>query len=131
MVLQGKAKVGGAERTVTSAAVGLVVHQPFEVQLSDTALTLVPGQTATLKGKLTRQAVFKEAVQLKLDGLPQGVTLAAPPKPLTGEQTEFQIDLKVDAKFAATMPATLTLTCSATINGAAYAHPPLTVTAKK
>ena len=57
----------------------VVVHRPFEVQLSDAALTLTPGQTATLKGKITRQAVFKEAVQLKLDGLPPGVTLAAPP----------------------------------------------------
>ena len=131
VVLQGKAKVGAAERTVTSAAVRLAVHRPFEVQLSDTALTLTPGQTVTLKGKIVRQTVFKEAVQLKLDGLPPGVTLAAPLKPLTAEQTEFQIDLKVDAKFAAMMPAMLTLTCSTTINGAAYAHPPLTVTAKK
>ena len=131
VVLQGKAKVGAVERTVTSTAVSVMVRRPFEVQLSDTALTLAPGQTVTLKGKITRQAVFKEAVQVKLDGLPPGVTLAAPPKPLTGEQTEFQIELKVDAKFAATMPATLTLTCSTTISGAAYAHPSLTVTAKK
>jgi hypothetical protein len=131
VVLQGKAKVGAADRTVTSAAVRVVVHRPFEVHLSDTALTLERGQTATLKGKIVRQAVFKEAVQLKLDGLPTGVTLAAPPKPLMGDQTEFQFDLKVDAKFAATTPVTLTLTCSTAINGGAYVYPPLTVTAKK
>jgi hypothetical protein len=131
LVIQGKGKVGPAERTVTSAAVTAVVKRPFEVQLSDTALTLTPGQTVALKGKVARQAVFKEAVQLKLDGLPAGVTLAAPPKPLAADQAEFQIDLKVDAKYAATAPVTLTLTCSATINGAAYAHPALAVTAKK
>jgi hypothetical protein len=130
IVLQGKAKVGAAERTVTSKAMRLVVHRPFEVQLSDTALTLTPGQTVTLKGKIARQAVFKEAVQLALAGLPAGVTLAAPPKPLMGDQTEFQIDLKVDAKFIATTPATLNLTCSTTINGSAYAHPLVTVMAK-
>src|SRR5207249_11176467 len=110
LVIQGKGKVGPAERTVTSAAVPVMVRRPFEVQLSDTALTLTPGQTVALKGKVARQSVFKEAVQFKLDGLPAGVTLAAPPKPLTGEQTEFQIDLKVDAKFATAMPVTLTLT---------------------
>ena len=131
VVFQGKAKVGAVEHTVTSVAVPVVVRRPFEVQWSDTALTLTPGQTVMLKGKITRQSVFKEAVQVALAGLPAGVTLAAPPKPLTAEQTEFQIELKVDAKFAATMPATLTLTCSTTINGAAYAHPPLTITAKK
>jgi hypothetical protein len=131
LAIQGKAKVGAVERTVTSAAVLVMIRRPFEAQLSDNALTLMPGQTVSLKGKIIRQAVFKEAVQLALAGLPAGVTLAAPPKPLTGEQAEFQIDLKVDAKFAATTPVTLTLTCSTTINGMAYTHPPLTVTAKK
>ncbi len=131
LVMEGRAKVGTVERTVTSTAVPVVVRRPFEVQLSDTALTLTPGQTVVLKGKIVRQSVFKEPVQLALAGLPPGVTLAAPPKPLTAEQTDFQLELKVDAKFAATMSATLTLTCSTTINGTAYAHPPITVTAKK
>jgi hypothetical protein len=131
LVMEGKAKVGAVERTVTSTAVPVVVRRPFEVQLSDTALTLTPGQTVVLKGKIVRQSVFKEPVQLALAGLPPGVTLAAPPKPLTAEQTDFQLELKVDAKFAATTPTTLTLTCSTTIGGMAYAHPAVTVTTKK
>jgi hypothetical protein len=75
---------------------------------------------------LQRQAIFKEAVQIKLEGLPAGVTLAAPPPPVAAGANEFQIDLKVDAK-AAPAPANLTLTCSTTIAGIAYAHPPLAV----
>ena len=38
-----------------------------------------------------RQPVFKEAVQLKLDGLPAGVTLAAPPMAVAGDKSDFEI----------------------------------------
>jgi hypothetical protein len=116
------------DRTVEGQAIKVTVRRPFEVQLTDAALTLTPGQTAVLRGKIVRQPVFKEAVQLKLDGLPAGVTLAAPPAAVAGDKSDFEIALKVDAK-AATGTATLSLTASTTLAGAAYALSPATVQA--
>jgi len=65
-------------------------------------------------------------VQLRLDGLPPGVTLAAPPKPLTPDATDFQFELKVAPKVAPAI-TNLTLTCTTTIAGMAYAHPPVLI----
>jgi hypothetical protein len=124
--VQGKAKVSGADKTVTGPAIAVKVLRPFIVELLTQKLTASPGQTVTLKGRLQRQPVFKAAVQIKLEGLPAGVTLAAPPPPVAAGANDFQIDLKVDPK-AATALANLTLTCSTTIAGIAYAHPPLAV----
>src|SRR5262249_6250724 len=90
------------------------------------ALRVTAGQAVTLKGRLRRHPLFKEPVQVKLDGLPAGVMLAAQPRPVDGAGTEFQVELKVDPK-AAAASVNLTLTCSATIAGAAYIPPPLTV----
>jgi hypothetical protein len=129
LLVQGKAKVGNADRVVTGPAVAVTVARPFTVELVTPSVTLAAGQTAALKGRLRRHPLFKEAVQVKLDGLPAGVTLAAPPKPVDGDWAEFQIDLKVDPK-AAAANANLTLTCSTTIAGAAYAHPPVPVPAQ-
>jgi hypothetical protein len=80
----------------------------------------------SLKGRLKRHPLFKEPVQLRLDGLPAGVTLASPPKPVSPEAAEFQLDLRADMK-AAAVTAALKLTASATIAGAAYSQPPLAV----
>jgi hypothetical protein len=125
VVPQGKAKVGPAERTVSGPALTIDVRRPFQVELPAN-LTLTPGQTVKLTGKVQRQAVFKEAIQIKLAGLPAGVTLAAPPAPLPPDKAEFVLELKVDPK-AAPATASLTLACSATVNGMAYNHPPAVI----
>jgi hypothetical protein len=124
--VQGKATVSAAEKKVAGPAIPVKVLRSFTVELLTPKLTLSPGQTITLKGRLRRQPVFKEAVAIKLDGLPAGVTLAAPPQPIAAGTNEFQIDLKVDPK-ATAATANLTLTCSTTIAGIAYPHPALAV----
>jgi len=126
LLVQGKAKVTNADRVVTAPAVTVTVVRPFRVELLTPKLTLAPGQTAVLKGRIERRPVFREAVQLKLDGLPKGVTLAGALKPVTPDRTEFQIELRADPKAAPTT-ATLTLICATTIGGATYGHPPVTV----
>jgi hypothetical protein len=128
VIVEAKAKVGGADRTVVGPAVTVTVRRPFDVQWADASLTLTPGQTMPLRGKIVRQPVFKEAVQLKLDGLPAGVTLAAPPAPVPADRSDFQIDLKVDPS-APISTATLTLTASTTLAGAPYAPPPVALPA--
>lgn len=126
LVPQAKAKINNADKVVSGSAVAVNVHKPFLVELTTPNLTLAAGQTAALKGRIVRQAVFKEAVQLKLDGLPAGVALATPLVPVAGTANEFQIMLKADPKAAAAI-TNLTLTCSTTIAGMAYAHPAVTV----
>jgi hypothetical protein len=123
-VVEGKARVGPAERTVTGPAVTVTVRKPFAVEILTPRLVLRPGETAALEGRLRRHPVFKEAVQIKLDGLPAGVTAA--PQPVGADHTDFRIDLKADAG-AAAAAGNVTLTCSAAIAGAAYSHPPVAV----
>jgi hypothetical protein len=129
LVVQGKAKVNNMDRIVNSSAVPVTVHRPFGVEVLTPDVTITSGQTAVLKGRLSRQAVFKEAVSLKLDGLPRGVTLAKPLVPIAAGTSDFEIELKVDPK-AAVAVADLTLTCSTSIAGATYAHPPVGVKAR-
>jgi hypothetical protein len=124
-VVEGKARVGTADRTVTGPAVTVTVRKPFAVEVLTTRLVLRPGETAALEGRLRRHSVFKEPVQIKLDGLPAGVTAAAP-QPVGADRTDFRIELKADAK-APAAAGNLTLTCSATLAGTAYAHPPVAV----
>lgn len=129
LLLQGKAKVNNVDQIAFGPAVTLNVLRPYTVELATPDLVLTPGQTVSLKGKIVRQAVFKEAVQLKLDGLPAGVTLAAPIAPVAATATDFQIDLKVDSKFA--VPAAkLSLSSTATIAGTVHPQPALVVLAR-
>lgn len=129
LVVQGKTKINNVDKIVVGPAVPLIIHRPFTVELAEPKLNLVPGQMATIKAKINRQPVFKDAVQLKLDGLPAGVTLAKPLTPVAAGANEVVIELKVDPKFAVAT-ANLTLTCSATVGGMPYAHPPGTITAQ-
>lgn len=129
LVVQGKTKINNVDKIVIGPAVPVVIHRPFTVELGEPTLKLTPGQMATIKGKINRQPVFKDAVQLKLDGLPAGVTLGKPLTPVAAGTDEFAIELKVDPKFAVAT-ANLTLTCSATVSGMPYVHPPLTLTAQ-
>jgi hypothetical protein len=48
--VQGKAKVAGADKTVTGPAIAVKVLRPFIVELATPKLTAAPGQTLTLKG---------------------------------------------------------------------------------
>jgi hypothetical protein len=130
VLVQGKTKIANVDRIVTAPALTLTVRPPFTVELATPALTLTPGQTVPLKGKIVRQPVFKEAVTLTLAGLPAGVTLATPLSPVPGTANEFAIDLKVDPKFAVPA-ANLTLSATTTIAGMAYPQPALVVAAKK
>jgi hypothetical protein len=129
MVVQGKTKVDNKDQVVTSVAIPVSVVRPFALSLTAAKVELRPGQSAVIKGKIERRPVFKEAIQLKLDGLPKGVALAAPLKAIPPDQNDFALELKVDAKTPPTS-ADLSLTATATISGMPYAHPPIVVAAQ-
>ncbi len=130
LLVEGKTKINNVDKIVFGPAVALTVRPPLTLELQTPTLTLTPGQTVPLKGKVIRQPVFKEAVTLTLAGLPAGVTLAAPLQPIPAAATEFQIDLKVDPKFAVPT-ANLTLTATTTIAGAVHPQAPVVIAAKK
>jgi hypothetical protein len=127
--VQGKARRNNQDRTVSGPAISLTVRNPFAVELLTASLTGAAGQTIILKGRLKRQAVFKEPVTVGLARLPKGVTLTGRVKPIPGNQSDFTIALRVDPK-AGPATASLTLTCSTTIGGAAFSHSPVTVPVK-
>jgi hypothetical protein len=129
LLIQGKATINSVDRVIVGPPIAVTVVRPFVVEVPSSSLALVPGQTVPFKVRLKRHAMFKEAVQIVLTGLPNGVTLAAPLKPIAPNQMETQIDLRVDPKTAAGM-ASLTVTCSAAIAGMAYSHPPVTLVAR-
>jgi hypothetical protein len=71
--------------------------------ITDT-LTIERGKTANLKVSLDRGPGFKEPVELSLEGLPTGVTVASPAMPImiAANQRELQLTLKAatDARVA-------------------------------
>jgi hypothetical protein len=122
LVPQAKARVDNKDEVVIGPAVSINVVRPFIAELSAPVVAIKPGQTVQVKGKLQRRPVFKEAVQVKLEGLPTGLTLVAAPKPVAANQNEFLFELRAGAKMS---PASvkLALTCSTTIGGMPYNHP--------
>ncbi len=129
LVVQGKTKIANVDRLAVGPLVAINVLRPYRIEIQAGDVILTPGQTITLKGKIVRQAVFKEAVALKLDGLPAGVTLAAPLAPIAPTAADFQIELKVDPKYAVPM-ANLSLGSTTTIGGVAHPQPPVVIAAK-
>jgi hypothetical protein len=129
VAIQGKAKIDNKDEVVIGPAIALTVAKPFGLEFLGPAPTLKPGQTVLLKGRLQRQPIFKEPVQLRLDGLPNGLILATPLKPIPANQSDFQFELRADPK-AAPVDAKLSLAASTTIAGMAYSHPALIVAAK-
>ncbi len=127
LILQGKARVKNVDEVVFAQAVPLTVHAPFTVVLESPTLPFSPGSPAVLKGKVQRQPSFKEAVQLRLDGLPAGVVLAKPIGPVAANASDFQIELRVDKKYQTPM-ASLSVTASTRLGAVPYARPPLPVT---
>ncbi|MFN4258770.1 MAG: hypothetical protein ACK4RK_05700 [Gemmataceae bacterium] len=128
LVVQGRARIDNQNWAVVSPAFPVIVLPPFTVELPPMA-RLELGPMVTLKGRIQRQAVFKEPVRLQVAGLPAGVTLAQQPAPVTGD--EFQIVLNVNPKADIPPTATFTLTAAATISGANYAAQPVVVNVTK
>src|SRR5262249_22490941 len=59
LVVQGKARVGNADRTLVGPAVAVTVVRPFDVALVTPGLEVKPGQSVTLKARLKRNGPFK------------------------------------------------------------------------
>lgn len=125
--VQGRATVNNVAAISVGPAFTINVLRPFVIE-GPATLALTPGQTVPLKFTFKRNGPFKEAINVNLTGLPQGVTLAEPPKPVPADKSELVVQLKVDPKVAVPTAA-LTLNATAAITGMTFTHPPLTVNA--
>jgi hypothetical protein len=101
IALTAKGKIAGAARTFDLPAVTLSVVPPAAIELASPQLEIKPGATAVLSGKVVRKGAFKDAVTIKINGLPAG--LKAEPVTVPGADSSFSVKIVADAKAA---PAT-------------------------
>jgi hypothetical protein len=123
LAVQAQARVGNDD-VRTSASVPVVVKPPFTVSV-DGPLIPLAGKTATVTGKVKREAVFKEAVRLTVAGLPDGLALKAA-KTVAANEEAFALEFTHGPK-RAPFVAPVLLQASATIAGQNYAHRPVEV----
>ena len=73
------------------------IEQPeFALTLAVDSTNLERGKTGNVKVSLARGPGFKEAVAIEVEGLPPGVTLAAPPV-IAANQNDVQLQFKAEA----------------------------------
>jgi hypothetical protein len=85
------------------------VVRPFAVELAASSLDAAAGSTASIRGAVARVAPFTGKVDVKVDGLPEGVTAA--PGAVAPEASQFEIQLTL-APAAKPGSANLSLTFS-------------------
>ena len=73
MLLSGLIEVGGAKRVIFAPAVTFEMVLGYGVDLP-TEITLQPGAATSLAGAVTREPGFDSPIEVKLDGLPAGVS---------------------------------------------------------
>jgi hypothetical protein len=84
-----------ASATGPAIWITLEVVRPAQLVLADNALTVAPGGTAPIRGRVARAFPFGGEVEIKLDGLPAGVK-AGPVKVAAGA-TDFSVALEAAA----------------------------------
>jgi hypothetical protein len=77
---------------VAAAMIAVEVVRPASLELAATEIDLTPGDSAELRGKVTRVAPFAQEVEVKLDGLPVGVK--ATPVKVAEDASEFTLTLE-------------------------------------
>ena len=111
MVLVGKGTIGKRPTTIAAPALTLEVVRPAAVELAVPALEVKAGGSGTLKGKVVRRGGFREAVVVKVTGLPAG--LKCDPVTVAADASEFSLAISAEEKAAAaTANASVTPTLS-------------------
>lgn len=92
--LTAKGKLAGEDRVVDAPLVKLAVVAPIVLEGVTKELSIKPGQTVELKGKLNRKPSAKTEVTLTIDTLPAG--LKAEPVKVAGDKAEFTLKIVAD-----------------------------------
>ncbi len=99
IALLAKGKFASGEHSIAAPEITLNVVRPVVLELSAPGVALKAGETAEVKGKITRKGTCKEEVTVKLGKLPAG--LKAEPVKVAADQSEFTVKVESDAKAAA------------------------------
>lgn len=121
VVFTGKGKLAGKDVTLTAPSVLVNVVRPANLELAMPAVEVKGGTTFELKGKVVRNAAFKEPVKLTLNGLPAG--LKADAIDLAPDASEFTFKIQADAGAAEAM-ANAQVALAFKIGGKDYPYPP-------
>ena len=97
IVLSGQIEVGGRKQVIYSPAITFEVVLGYGVDLP-TELSLQPGASVQLAGKVTREPGFDSPINVKLEGLPAGVSCAA--ADVTSASDEFELSCSAEADVA-------------------------------
>jgi hypothetical protein len=126
VILQAKGKFATGEEILAVPAVTVDLVRPAEAALATAAVDVKPGGSVEVKGKVARRGSFKEAVTVRVGGLPGG--LKADPITVPASVGEFTLRIQADAK-APTATATAQLALAYQVGKKDYPSPrvPLTV----
>jgi len=89
LVLLGEVETSNGAQTIYSRPVTVEVVQGYKIELPVTQITLQPGHTVELAGKVVREPSFNEPVTIKADSLPDKIT-SEPVQVLPGKD-EFRM----------------------------------------
>ncbi len=89
LVLLGEVETGNGAQTIYSRPLTVEVVQGYRIELPMTEITLQPGHTVEVAGKVVREPSFNEPVAIKADSLPDKVT-SQPVEVLAGKE-EFRM----------------------------------------
>jgi hypothetical protein len=92
--LTAKGKLAGEDRVVDAPVIKLNVVAPIVLEAVPKELSVKPGQTVELKGKLNRKPSAKAEVTVTIDTLPAG--LKADPVKVAGDKSDFTIKITAD-----------------------------------
>jgi hypothetical protein len=89
LVLLGEVESGNGAQTIYSRPLTVEVVQGYRIELPMTEITLQPGHTVEVAGKVVREPSFNEPVAIKADSLPDKIT-SQPVEVLAGKE-EFRM----------------------------------------
>jgi len=95
LVLTGEVETSSGLQTIYSRPLTVEVVQGYKIEIPATDITLQPGRTTELAGKVMREPTFNEPVTIKADFLPDRV--ASQPIEVPGDKDEFRLVFQAEA----------------------------------
>jgi hypothetical protein len=120
VAMAAKGKIGDHEQTIYTPAVKVTLIRPVDLALETKAVEIKQGATVEVKGKVERKGGLKEAITVKIEGLPAG--LKAEPATVAPEASDYVINIVADGNAAEAM-ATAKVSLAFKAGGKDYPFP--------
>ncbi len=129
VAVRGEGKIGGVGVSLAAPIIAIEIVPPFAVEVARPAMEASLGAKAELGGQIRREQPFQGEVEVRLDGLPAG--MSAPAVTLAATQSAFRLDIAsaaplVPGKFDLKLLASTRLGDAKT--PVVYSAPPVAVT---